>query len=244
MTLGEHLNELRRRVIRSLAVFAVACLALWAVSAPLVNLLQRPVLDALARAGYPEASLQFTTVTMAFLTRLSVALVAAALVSAPWAIIEFWLFISAGLYLRERRSIRFYAPISISLFIIGVLFAYFILLPLALAFLLKLGAAVTHTQPHLIVKDYISLIIRLALGVGVSFQLPIVMTFFARTRIVPAQTFRRNRRHAILAAFILGALFTPPDPGTQILLAIPLILLYELGLILSGAYAKETSLVP
>lgn len=232
MTLGEHLEELRWRLIRSLIVLGVAIVPMWLASVPIVNALAGPVAHALRVAGYDTIRMQFTTPAMAFRLRLSMTLLGAAVVAGPWFLVEMWQFISAGLYENEKRKVCVYAPVSLALFVAGLVFAYFVLVRFGLAFLLAMGKKIHHLEPHLIIEPTIFFVVKLAVGVGIAFQLPMVMMFVMRTGMAPASWFRTNRRIAVLAAFVLAAVLTPPDVATQLILALPLIGLYELGILL------------
>ena len=244
MTLGEHLEELRWRIIRSLIVLGVVVVPMWFVSVPILNALTKPVVRALGVAGYDSAGMQFTTPTMAFRVRLSITLIAALFVAGPWLLVEMWRFVSAGLYSRERRAVRVYTPISVVLFLSGGAFAYLVLLRYGLAFLLSMGAGIDNLEPNLIIEPTIFFVLRVALGVAVAFQLPMVMMFVIRSGIVSADWFRKNRRYAIVFAFIVAAVLTPPEVATQLILAGPLIALYELGILMGsvGARKSDTSL--
>ena len=238
MTLGEHLEELRWRIIRSLIVLGVVVVPMWFASTPILNALTKPVMRALSAAGYQSTAMQSTTLTMPFQLRLSITLIAALFVAGPWFLVEMWRFVSAGLYAREKRVVRVYAPISVALFLAGGVFAYFVLLRYGLAFLLSMGANIDHLEPHLIIEPTIFFLLRVALGVAVAFQLPMVMMFVVRSGIVSADRFRRSRRYAIVFAFMLAAVLTPPDVATQLILAGPLIALYEFGILMGSVGGK------
>jgi len=240
MTLGEHLEELRWRIIRSLIVLAVVIVPMWFLSVPILNALTKPVVRALSTVGYESARMQFTTPTMPFRLRLSITLIAALFVAGPWFLVEMWRFVSAGLYAREKRSVRVYAPISVALFLAGGFFAYLVLLRYGLAFLLSMGANIDHLEANLIIEPTIFFVLRVAMGVAVAFQLPMLMMFVIRSGIVSADWFRRNRRYAIVFAFIVAAVLTPPEVATQLILAGPLIALYEVGIVMGSVGGKES----
>jgi len=241
MTFGEHLEELRRRLILVLVGLTLAFLVcFFGFGGALFRLLWRPmgfVLADLARDA-ATTSMPLTTQPImtspaaAFLIRLKTAFVAAFVAASPWVLWQMWAFISAGLYRHERRYVYILAPFSLGFFAAGVLFCYFVLMPYGLQFLVSQGLSM-GAQPLITVNEYFSFALGLMLVLGVAFQLPLVMMFLAKSGIVSVKTFRRRRRYAILSMVIAAALFTPPDPATQLFLAGPLIGLYELGILLS-----------
>lgn len=184
--------------------------------------------DRAARAG-AKLRLQQLRYQEAFMSYLKAAFVVALFVAAPFIGRELWAFIAAGLYDHEKRWVNIVAPLSYVIFLVGVLFGYFVLIPFGLRYL------ATYAGPELVessitLSDYLSLFITLTLVVGVFFQLPLLMSFACLIRVVTWQFFAEKRRYFLLVAVIVGAMFTPPDPVTQMLLAGPLVLLYEVGI--------------
>jgi len=172
--------------------------------------------------------------TEQFFTYIKVVLIFALFLSHPFILWQAWQFIGAGLYEHEQRVALQFVPFSLVLFLTGVLFGYFVLIPWGLSYLSSYG------NPELVdtmlsLSAYLSLFLSLTLLLGLVFQVPLVMYFLARSGLVDPETFRRVRRYAILTGFVLGAMLTPPDPFTQIMLAGPLICLYEIGILISRA---------
>ncbi len=187
----------------------------------------RPLLDKHAVA--PKLTLQSLRPQDTFLAFLKLSIVAALFLASPLVVRQLWRFISTGLYPHEKRHVSLFAPLSFGAFITGFMFGYLVLIPLGLRFL------ASYAPPDLIVGEYsiegyLSLFITLSLVTGAIFELPLIMCFLALIGVVTADGFRRIRRYAILVAFVVAAILTPPDPVTQTLLAIPLLLLYELGI--------------
>jgi sec-independent protein translocase protein TatC len=142
------------------------------------------------------------------------------------------MFVAPGLYIHERRHVPRIIISATLLFLMGVAFAYFFIIPFALNFFL--GLAPTTIKTNIAIDFYISFVIRLLVVFGIIFQLPILSFFLSRMGILKPEHMRKYRRHAIVVIFILAAVFTPPDPFTQVMLAIPLILLYEFSILISG----------
>lgn len=232
LTFGEHLEELRYRLIISLLAVAAAFVVCWLFRIPLLNLLAAPHQQTMRALGFAE-DLKVTTYTEAFMTVMKVCIVAAVFLASPIVIYEVWMFIAAGLYAHERRYVYLFAPICAACFMIGMLFGYFLLIPFGLRFLLVIVGDVA--TPIIKISDYVSLLMLMTLALGLVFQLPLVLLFLVKIGIVSVETLREERRLAIVGAFVLGAVLTPsPDPGSQLMLAIPLIGLYEIGILIAA----------
>jgi sec-independent protein translocase protein TatC len=195
-----------------------------------VELEVRPLID--KNATPPKQELTQLKYQEAFISALKLSLVAAMFLASPIVVFELWRFVSKGLYPNERKYVRFFFPLSLIAFICGGAFGYYLLIPLGLQFLVTYGNPEQVTGA-IALGDYLSLFTTMTLVVGAVFELPLVMSFLSLVGIVPPQIYRKHRRFFILGAFIGGALLTPPDPVTQILMAIPILLLYELGIISS-----------
>lgn len=184
--------------------------------------------------GKPLVLLAYTE---AFFAYLKLGLFLGLICALPWISAEAWQFIAAGLYPGERRSVRPFLPVAFLLLAAGVNFAYWILVPVGLSFLGGYG------DPSLLaasftLKDYMGLVFTLVLGMGLIFQLPLLMVLLSRTGLVEVSFFREYRKVAIMTAVVFGAFLTPPDVVTQMLMAGPLVLLYELGIYSSIVFGK------
>jgi sec-independent protein translocase protein TatC len=166
-----------------------------------------------------------------FMTYLKVSLIGGLLLSSPWVFYQFWLFVAAGLYPHERRYVYYYMPISLVLFLTGVLFCFFGVFPLILGFLLDFNAWL-GLKPQIRISDWISFAVTLPLMFGISFQLPLVMLFLERISIFDVKTYREKRRISILVIAVISMLMTPTDPYSMLAMMFPLILLYELGIVM------------
>jgi sec-independent protein translocase protein TatC len=237
MTFGEHLTELRARLIKALLA-TVATVVLGTIFADdLVRFLVAPFQNVM-RSINGSPALVSTGPTTPLIVYFKVSIIAGLIVAGPVWIYQIWAFIAAGLYSRERRWVLRFAPMSLVLFIGGVTFGYAVLLPIALRWLL------TFPSPDLIqnwitIDSYMSLFTTLTLLLGVAFQLPVVMLGLAKAGIVTADGFRKKRKIVILLIFLVAGILTPPDPITQPLVAIPLWGLFELGIMLAWFAAGE-----
>ncbi len=236
MTLAEHLDELRTRILRCVIVtVAAAALAFWRAK-EVIAFLSAPLET--ARRNHPVKFVQ-TTVGEGFVTTMMVSLFAGLAVAGPFIVHQIWGFVAAGLYLRERRSVKYYALPGFALFLCGAAMAYLYVLPWALDFLIGFGAETMDLESLLRPGPLLSLVASMMLVFGLVFQLPLIMVFLMRLGVVEPAFFRRHRRWAILLAFIVGALLTPPDVLSQCVLSVTLIALYEGAILVGGRLARR-----
>jgi sec-independent protein translocase protein TatC len=225
--LMDHLVELRKRLIWSFATLLVAFFIAFAFVDPIFTVLVQPLLE----AGHDR--MIFTGVMEAFFTRVKVAFFAAIMISFPVLATQLWLFIAPGLYKQEKKAFLPFLLMTPVLFITGACLAYFFAVPVALHFLLgfegNLGGVTQEALPG--VGNYLDFITKFLFGFGVSFLLPVLLMLVERANLVTLEQLRKGRRYAIVAAFVIAAVLTPPDVISQLLLAIPLVLLYEAALI-------------
>jgi len=226
LTIGEHLEELRGRVIVSLLAIAVVFAISVAFRKRVTTFWVRPVLDALG-----ESKLMHIEPTGRLLSDLQLCLLTAVLVAAPMVLYQMWAFVAAGLYERERRYVRMFVPFSLGLFFAGAGVWYAWLQPIVFRFL-TYDDGRQWIETTLRYRGTAMFSVKMMLLVGLVFQLPLVMMFLEKTGLVTPRTFARYRRHAIVGMFIFSMLVTPPDVVSQIGLALPTIVLYELGILL------------
>jgi sec-independent protein translocase protein TatC len=169
----------------------------------------------------------------AFLTYLKVSLVAGFVLASPWIFYQLWLFVAAGLYPHERKYVHIFLPMSVGLFIGGAIFCFYAVFPFVLKFLLEFNKSL-GVDPQIRLSEWVSFALVLPLMFGISFQLPLVMLFLERIQVFTADTYRKNRRMAVLVISIISMLLTPADPMSMMLMAIPLMILYEVGIKLCG----------
>lgn len=231
MSFGDHLEELRSRIIRAVLSSIVAFLLVFLWHTDVMKLVVAPYTK-VAIDLRMDASLKSIAPAGAFLAYLKVSFIVALVVSAPFWIYQFWAFIAAGLYKHERRAVYKFAPPMFLLFMGGVAFGYLVLIPVGLRYLLSFSDP-SVIQNWIGLSEYLALFTTLTLVLGLVFELPIVMALLGKLGMISSRTFREKRRFFVLAAFIIGALLTPPDAVTQILMATPLIALFEIGIMLA-----------
>ncbi|WP_425305664.1 twin-arginine translocase subunit TatC [Desulfocurvibacter africanus] len=232
MTLTEHLNELRKRLIRSFIAVFVGFLACYAFAEQLFDILMEPMVRVLHNSNFI-----YTYPPEAFFTYLKVSFVAGFFLVSPYLFYQVWLFVAPGLYQNERKYLVPIAIFSAVFFTVGALFGYFVVFPFGFEFFASYSTDKIVFTPKL--SEYLSFALKLLFAFGVVFELPLVIFFLARLGLVTAQGLRRVRKYAILVIFIVAAILTPPDVFTQTLMAGPMILLYEFGIIAAHLFGKE-----
>ena len=228
--LMEHLVELRRRLIWSvLAVFVAFLVCFW-FAKPIYNLLLWPY--RLAAGVDTPIEMIYTAPQEFFFTQVKLALFGAIFLAFPVIASQLYMFVAPGLYRNERQAFLPFLAATPILFLLGAAMVYFVAMPLAMTFFLSMQQNDGEVQIHLTAKvsEYLSLIMTLILGFGICFQLPVLLTLLGRAGIITAAGLKKYRRHAILGVFVVAAVLTPPDPISQIAMALPTILLYELSI--------------
>ena len=222
MSLMEHLDELRRRIIHSAGYLAAGFAVAWIFRQKLLYFLQQPLL-------HIGKNLVFTHPMDALNLYLQVALLGGAIIASPFILYQVWLFIAPGLYQRERRFVIPFMAATIGLFLTGAGFGYFFVLPGAIKILI-LGFGHDFT-PMVTIEDYSGFFLSIILGLGISFELPILIFFLAMFGLVSPKFLWKNIRYAILAVFLVAAVICPsPDPWTMCIYAVPMLALYMIGI--------------
>ncbi len=242
MNFGDHLEELRRRLIYALVALVVTFVVCLFFMKPLMRLAVNPVQFALVKHGY-EPKLIVIKPQETFVTHMKVCIIAALFIASPFIMYQIWVFVSAGLYPHERRYVRIFAPFTAIAFIAGGVFCYFVLARWGLSYLIGFG------DPELIdqkqdLAHAINFVLMLELAAGIVFQLPLVMLITDRVGLLTAETYRRGRKYAVLVCFAVAMVLTPPDVVSQVLLAGPMLLLYEVGLLLCRLRFKPRETTP
>ncbi len=229
----EHLEELRQRLTRSAIAVGVGFLVAYAFKEQLYGYLTIPLKAAMP----PGAKLIYTAPAEAFFTYLKVAFLAGVIGASPVIFYQLWRFVSPGLYAHERRNIWPFVIFSSVLFICGAVFCYTIVFPYAFQFFMSF--ATEDITPMLKLNEYLSFSATLLFAFGVVFEMPLILIFLGRLGVVTSQGLRRKRKYAILIMFAAAALFTPPDVVSQILMALPLMMLYEISIWMVAAAQKK-----
>ena len=229
-----HFIELRSRLKKSIVFILIIFIFSYTFADHIYNFLVEPYANAV-KDDKTSRRLIFTALHETFITYLKVAFFAAIFLGSPILLIQIYKFIAPGLYKNEKKAILPYLISTPILFLLGGLLVYYLVMPLAIKFFLSFESTGSSTtlpiQLEAKVNEYLSLIMRLIFAFGVSFQLPILLNLLARTGVVNSNYLKKTRRYVIVIIFSVAAILTPPDPITQIGLAIPLLLLYELSII-------------
>jgi sec-independent protein translocase protein TatC len=233
LPLTAHLQELRKRLILSFVAIGVGFFVCYAFKELLFDILAAPLLKVMPIGG----SLIFTSVAEAFFTYMKVAFIAAVILVSPFILYQIWAFVAPGLYQKEKRYVVPFVLGGSLFFAVGVLFAYFVAIPIGFKFLL--GYATDFIKPLPSMKEYLSFSIKFLLAFGLVFEFPVVLVLLARIGVVDAKMLARQRKYAILLIFVFAAIITPPDFISQVLMALPLIGLYELSIFLSKIFGKK-----
>ena len=228
-----HLAELRQRLIHSfifLIIFFVIC---YFFSEYIYGFLVDPFAQAV-KDDNSNRRLIFTALQETFLTYLKVSFFTAFFVTCPYILMQIWKFVAPGLYKHEKKAIMPYLILTPILFFLGGMLVYYLIMPLAIKFFLSFESTGASTnlpiQLEAKVNEYLSLVMKLIFAFGISFQLPVVLSLLARIGVVDSNFLRTRRKYVVVIIFATAAILTPPDPITQIGLAIPLLILYELSI--------------
>ncbi len=228
-----HLLELRDRLLRCAIAWILVFVCLFPFANDLYSLLAQPLLHKLPQGGQMIA----TEVVTPFFVPIKVAMMTAFLISMPYILYQIWAFVAPGLYRHEQKIILPLVSASVILFLCGMAFAYFLVFPIVFGFIV--GIAPQGVAVMTDINKYLDFVITLFIAFGVTFEVPIVVIALAMMGIVEVKQFREGRPYVIVGAFIIGAVFTPPDVISQIMLALPLWLLYEMGVLVAAWLVKR-----
>jgi sec-independent protein translocase protein TatC len=228
-----HLEELRKRLITCFIAVGVGFAICYGFKEKLFQILVQPLLRVMKNGE----TLIFTGLPEAFFTYLKVALLSGLMLAAPIIIYQFWMFVAPGLYDREKRLMLPIVFLSSFFFVGGALFGYFIVFPWGFKFFL--GFADEHIRALPSMKEYLGFSAKLLLAFGLVFELPLVITFLAKLGLVSVDFLKKNRKYALLLFFVGAAILTPPDVVTQIMMALPLMLLYEISILGARIFGKQ-----
>ncbi len=236
-TFISHLIELRTRLVRASAVVLVVFIVLFAVwpgAAAVYDFLAQPMMNAL-----PEGSKMIATgVITPFMVPMKVTMMLALMISLPWVLYQAWAFVAPGLYTHEKRLV---APLIISssaLFILGVAFCYYFVFGTVFKFINEFAPKSISVAPD--IENYLDFVLTMCLAFGLTFEVPVVVIVLVRMGLVTVEKLKSIRPYVIVGAFVIAAVVTPPDVMSQLFLAIPLCLLYEIGLLRAPLFEKAT----
>ena len=228
----DHLEELRWRLLKSVISVFVMMVICFFFSDYILELLLFP-----GKQIDPPVPLQVLKVQTVFIIKLEIALFAGIIFSLPVIFYQLWQFVAPGLVLTERKLLPVVVFASVVCFLLGGAFAYFIIIPYALQFFLSL--APIDIENKIALDFYIGFLLRLIIVFGVVFELPMLSLILAKFGLLTAEFMRKYRKYALVGAFILGAILTPPDPTTQVMLALPIIILYEISIYIAKIFGPK-----
>jgi len=234
-TFISHLVELRERIVKAGAGVLLIFLGLVYWAPDIFNLFSRPLIQALPKNGH----MIVTDVTGSFFVPMKVTLLAAFLIALPWVLYQIWRFVAPGLYSHEKRMIMPLVVSTYILFLCGVAFAYFLVFPTVFKVMAHYNAPL-GAEMSTDIDKYLSFAMTTFLAFGITFEVPVVVMVLVRFGIVSVDKLRQARPYVVVGAFVIAAVVTPPDVMSQLLLAVPLWLLYELGLILAAVFLRKT----
>lgn len=239
----EHLKELRTRLMYSFAALLVAFLVCFYFADVIFNFLAEPLAD--LWQDQEQRRMIFTALHEKFFTDVKIAFFAAFCIAFPVLISQIWMFVAPGLYQNEKKAFLPFLLMTPVLFLMGASFVHYLMIPVAWEFFLGFEQAAGKDQMAIVlepkVSEYLSLVMRLILAFGVCFELPVLLVLLVRAGITDVQGLINKRRYAILLAFVAAAIVTPPDPISQISLAIPIILLYEISIICARMIERKAA---
>ena len=237
-----HLEELRKRLVACFIAIGIGFVISYGFKEKLFDILSHPLISVMGA----DDKMIFTGLPEAFFTYLKVALLSGFMLAAPVVLYQFWMFVAPGLYQKERRLLIPIVFLSSVFFVGGALFGYFIVFPFGFKFFLGFASETIQALPSM--KEYLSFSAKLLLAFGLVFELPLVITFLAKLGIVSVDFLKKNRKYALILFFAGAAILTPPDVVTQIMMALPLMLLYEISILGARVFgkkkAKESDKVP
>lgn len=234
MPLFEHLSELRTRLVRSLVGVLVIFLLCFGFAEHIINFLTTPLESALP----PEVNkLHFTGPLDVFIINIKVGVLCGIILGCPIWLFQFWKFFEPALYPRERKYILPFTFASVALFFAGVAFSFLLILPMALEFLIGMGMQVG--EPIITIKDYFSLLTILIFGFGIIFETPLILVLLAFLDLVSAKDLQNYRKFVLVGIMVVGALMTPPDPISQIAMAVPVYIMYEIAILIIRTLEKK-----
>lgn len=231
-----HLEELRSRLVKSAIAVGVCFAAAYGFKERLFEILVQPLIQVMGQ----NDSLIFTGLPEAFFTYLKVAFLTAVMAASPVILYQFWMFVSPGLYRKEKKLLLPVVFLSTFFFLGGALFGYYVVFPYGFKFFLGFAGENLRALPSM--KEYLSFASKMLLAFGIVFELPLILTAMARMGLVTADFLKKNRKFALLIFFVGAAIITPPDVVTQIMMALPLMVLYEISIIGARIFARKSIL--
>lgn len=234
MNLIQHIAELRFRIVRIFLCIFVGTLICWGLSEHIFDIIRHPISRYL-----PQGGLVFTGPLDKFIAHIKIAFIGGTMISAPFWLYQLWKFISPALYRNEKRFALGFIMFGTIQFTLGILFCYFVVFPMAFKFLMTFGGDID--KPMITINSYLGFFTHTAILFGLTFQMPVVITFLGAMGIVSQAFLKKYRRYAIVSMTAISAIAAPPDAISMVLLMVPLILMYELSVFLVGIFEKKSN---
>ena len=228
-----HLEELRKRLVACFIAIGIGFAFSYGFKEKIFDILSHPLISAMGA----DDKLIFTGLPEAFFTYLKVALLSGFMLAAPVILYQFWMFVTPGLYQKEKHLLVPIVLLSSVFFVGGALFGYFIVFPFGFKFFLGFASETIQALPSM--KEYLSFSAKLLLAFGLVFELPLIITFLAKMGLVSVDFLKKNRKYALILFFAGSAILTPPDVVTQIMMALPLMVLYEISILGARVFGKK-----
>lgn len=244
MTFWEHLAELRSRIIKAAIAYFVGVAVAWYFRETLLLWVTEPFVRAWQQSGIPgSAKLHFNAPAALFIAYIKLSLIGGLVLSLPFLFHQLWAFVAPGLYSKEKRYALPFVVVSSLLFAAGAYFCFVLVFPNAFQYLLSFGGRIQGTQfevtPTVMIEEYITFSLQMLVAFGVVFELPVLVFFLAVSHIVTYRHLIKYFRHFVVLDFIVAAVLTPPDPASQILLAIPLLVLYGVSIVIAYVFGRR-----
>ena len=233
MSLKGHLTELHQRLTHAVICLFLTFIACYSVSESLMDLVVSPLREQLGA----EIPMIFISLPEVFFARMKIAFVFALFISSPYLLYHLWSFVAPGLYRGERQLFLLFLIGSSLLFMAGGIFSYAFVMPLAFEFFIGFSGPGLDVLPS--VQPYVSLVIKLAFAFGLAFEVPLICILLVKIGAMTTESMKKKRRWVFVGAFVVGAILTPPDVISQVLLAVPLYILFEIGLLLAGRFERK-----
>lgn len=231
-SLHDHLADLRTRIINCIFILLIATITCYSVSEHIFNFVRVPITPYL-----PEGGLIFTGPMDKFIAHLKLSFLSGIIISCPLWLYQVWKFVAPGLYTNERKYMMSFISAGSVLFVTGAAFAYFFVLPMAFKFLMTFGGDVD--KPMISIDQYMSFFTQMCLMFGVAFEMPLIIVILGMMGIISQDFLKRHRRYAIMLLSVIAAVITPPDIISMVMMLVPMILLFEIGVFIVGTFEKR-----
>lgn len=233
-TLHEHLADLRTRIINCIFILLIATIACYSLSEHIFNFVRTPIMPYL-----PEGGLIFTGPMDKFLAHLKLSFLSGIIISCPLWLFQVWKFVAPGLYANEKKYMVSFITAGSVLFVLGAAFAYFFVLPMAFQFLMTFGGDVDKAM--ISIDQYMSFFTQMCLMFGVAFEMPLIIVILGMMGVISQSFLKNNRRYAIMFLSVIAAVITPPDIISMVMMLVPMIVLFEIGVFIVGTFEKKAA---